>query len=133
MFGVAEGVTHRLKNLARTMRKNMTPQEVKLWVHLKTFKKQGCHFRRQVPFQGYIIDFICYTSKLVIEIDGGQHNNEDHQKRDAFRDKELNTEGFTVLRFWNTEIDQNMEGVLTRITEHLTTTPPPPRRGTSPI
>ncbi len=107
------------------MRKKMTPQEVKLWVHLKTFKKQGHHFRRQAPFQNYILDFVCYFSRLVIEIDGGQHNEEKHQKRDNLRDKILQSEGFTVLRFWNNEVDHNIDGVLTKINENLITVPPP--------
>ncbi len=103
----------------------MTEQEVKLWVHLKTLRKQGHRFRRQVPFQDYILDFVCYGSKLVIEIDGSQHNQDDHQKRDITRDAKLNSEEFTVLRFWNNEIDENIEGVLERILDTLSSTPPP--------
>jgi len=119
------GVTHRLKYLARAMHKAMTEQEVKLWVHLKALRKQGHRFRRQVPFQDYILDFACYGSKLVIEIDGGQHNQDGHQKRDETRDSKLSSEGFTVLRFWNNEIDENIEGVLERVFNFLAETPPP--------
>jgi len=107
------------------MRKSMTEQEVKLWVQLKYLRKQGHHFRRQVPFQNYILDFVCYASKLVIEIDGGQHNEQRHHARDQARDKVLQGEGFTVLRFWNNEIDHNIEGVMEKIIKFLATPPLP--------
>jgi very-short-patch-repair endonuclease len=105
--------------IARTLRKRMTPQEVKLWVHLRSWRKQGCHFRRQAPRDGYIVDFICLRHRLIIEVDGGQHNFDAHARRDAQRDRRLAREGFRVLRFWNNEIDRNLEGVLTLIEEAL--------------
>ena len=63
-----------------------TRQEARLWLHLRDLRKQGYHFRRQVPIDGYIVDFACYHPKLVIEIDGGQHSYPGHAKRDAERD-----------------------------------------------
>jgi very-short-patch-repair endonuclease len=60
--------------IARKLRRTMTKQELKLWLHLRELRKQGFHFRRQVPIDGYIVDFACYHPKVAIEIDGGQHS-----------------------------------------------------------
>ena len=100
---------------AGRLRKTMTPQEVKLWVHLRSWKKRGVHFRRQSPREGYIVDFVCMSEKLVIEVDGGQHNEPSHEARDARRDSRLSSAGFRILRFWNNEIDRNLDGVLEMI------------------
>jgi very-short-patch-repair endonuclease len=105
--------------IARTLRKRMPPQEVKLWVHLRAWRKHGFHFRRQAPRDGYIVEFVCLKHRLIIEVDGGQHNFDAHVRRDAQRDGRLAREGFRVLRFWNNEIDRNLEGVLTLIDEAL--------------
>jgi len=78
----------------------MTPQEVKVWVHLRALKKQGFHFRRQVPREGFIVDFACLKSKLIIEIDGAHHSDDGHLKRDSECDGRLVAAGFRVLRFW---------------------------------
>src|SRR5215813_1337472 len=109
---------------ARSLRKRMTPQEVKLWVHLRSWRKQGFHFRRQAPREGHIVDFVCLKHRLVVEVDGGQHNFDAHARRDAVRDSQLAAQGFRVLRFWNNEVDQNMEGVLTLIDDALRNPPP---------
>ncbi len=101
--------------IARVLRKRMTPQEVKLWVHLRALKDQGLHFRRQVPREGYIVDFACLKSKVVVEIDGAQHGEEGHLRRDAERDLRLATAGFKVLRFWNNEVNENLDGVVETI------------------
>src|SRR5262245_40121064 len=105
--------------IARSLRKRMTPQEVKLWVHLRTWRKRGFHFRRQAPRAGYIVDFVCLKHALIVEIDGGQHNFDAHARRDAERDKRLARQGFRVLRFWNNDVDENLEGVLTLIDDAL--------------
>ena len=112
---------------ARQLRKSMTPQEVKLWVHLRTWRKRGYHFRRQSPREGYIVDFVCMRHKLVIEVDGGQHNENAHAARDRKRDRALNREGFRVLRFWNNEVDRNLSGVLEVIDRELSADLTPPR------
>jgi len=101
--------------IARRLRKTMTPQEVKLWVHLRALKKQGFHFRRQVPEEGFIVDFACLKSKLIVEIDGAQHGEDSHQRRDIERDIKLGTAGFKVLRFWNNEVNENFDGVIETI------------------
>ena len=89
----------------------MTPQEVKLWVHLRSWRARGFHFRRQAPRSGYIVDFMCMKHKLIIEVDGGQHNFDDHVARDRTRDQTLARDGFRVLRFWNSDVDRNLNGV----------------------
>src|SRR4051812_36051805 len=101
--------------IARRLRKTMTPQEVKLWIHLRTWRSRGFHFRRQSPREGYIVDFVCMKHQLVIEVDGGQHNFDEHHARDSRRDAKLTSEGFCVLRFWNSDIDRNLDGVLESI------------------
>jgi very-short-patch-repair endonuclease len=106
--------------IARRLRKSMTPQEVKLWVHLRSWRSRGYHFRRQSPRQGYIVDFVCMKHMLVIEIDGGQHNFDEHHARDVQRDAKLTSEGFRVLRFWNSDVDRNLDGVLESIDAVLT-------------
>jgi len=64
--------------IARSRRKRMTPQEVKLWVHLRAWRKQGFYFRRQAPRADYVVDFVCLKQRLIVEIDGGQHNFDGH-------------------------------------------------------
>jgi len=101
--------------VARKLRKTLTPQEVKVWVHLRSWRTRGFHFRRQSPRQGYIVDFVCLKHRLVVEIDGGQHNMAIAAFRDARRDAMLGKSGFRVLRFWNTDVDRNLTGVLQTI------------------
>lgn len=93
----------------------MTPQEVKVWNHLRAWRSQGFHFRRQAPRAGYIVDFVCLGYRLVVEIDGGQHGIESHKADDRARDEKLTEGGFLVLRFWNSDVDQNLSGVLETI------------------
>jgi len=69
--------------IARSLRKRMTPQEVKLWVHLRSWRKQGFHFRRQAPRDDYVLDFVCLKHRLIVEVDGGQHNFGGHARRDV--------------------------------------------------
>jgi very-short-patch-repair endonuclease len=121
---------------ARRLRKKMTPQEVKLWVHLRALKDQGLHFRRQVPREGFIVDFACLKSKLVVEIDGAQHGEPGHLDRDAERDVRLAAAGFEVLRFWNNEVNENLDGVVETIYREAVARDPtrllrshPPRAG----
>jgi len=85
--------------IARSLRKRMTPQEVKLWVHLRSWRNRGFHFRRQAPRDDFILDFVCLKHRLVIEVDGGQHNFDAHARRDATRDQHFISQGFRVLRF----------------------------------
>jgi very-short-patch-repair endonuclease len=106
------------------MRKEPTEAEHKLWWHLRhRLPLGGTHFRRQVQIGPYIVDFACHHSKLVIEIDGGQHASE--VIKDQKRTDRLQAEGYRVLRFWNNDVLSNIDGVLTAIHYALTTTPAP--------
>jgi very-short-patch-repair endonuclease len=111
---------------ARQLRKSLTPQEVKVWNHLRSWRRRGYHFRRQAPRKGYIVDFVCLKHGLVVEIDGGQHNVGAHASRDAKRDETLSRGGFRVLRFWNSDVDRNLDGVLQTIDAALTGALPHP-------
>ncbi|PWB88719.1 endonuclease domain-containing protein [Methylocystis sp. MitZ-2018] len=108
---------------ARELRKNMTPQEVKLWSQLRKLRPQGFHFRRQAPIEGYVLDFVCYKYRLIVEADGAQHGEDKGLRRDAKRDAIFRANGFHVLRFWNHEIDANLNGVvetiIARAKEHM--------------
>ena len=100
---------------ARALRKTMTPQEVKLWVHLRRLRAQGFHFRRQAPLEGYILDFVCFKQRLIVEVDGSQHGEAAGLAHDAKRDAHFGVPGFLTLRFWNPEIDENLESVVETI------------------
>jgi very-short-patch-repair endonuclease len=100
---------------ARELRKTMTPQEVKLWVRLRELRRQGYHFRRQAPKGCYIVDFMCLRSRLIVEVDGAQHGFESHVGRDKRRDRYFADRGFRTLRFWNNEINENLDGVVETI------------------
>ncbi len=118
----------------------MTPQEVKLWVHLRSWRERGYHFRRQSPREGYILDFVCLKGRLVVEVDGSQHGWHSQILQDAERERRLRkADGLAVLRFWNAEVDRNLDGVLETILAALQERPaspptarravPPPRSG----
>jgi very-short-patch-repair endonuclease len=111
---------------ARQLRKAMTRQEVWLWARLRGLRELGFHFRRQSPIGGYIVDFECCKAHLIVELDGGHHNRDDHEKRDIVRDDRLGKLGYLVLRFWNHEIDSNVEGVLPVIHANLLDRSPHP-------
>jgi very-short-patch-repair endonuclease len=97
---------------ARTLRRNQTDAERRLWRELRALKRLGFHFRRQVPLDGYIIDFLCYSARLAIELDGGQHNADTARLADSTRDAHLRSQGFDVLRFWNHDVFKNTPGVM---------------------
>ncbi len=99
---------------ARKLRRNQTDAEFKLWLHLRNRRLSGLKFRRQVPVSGFIADFLCEEAKLIVEVDGGQHAE---SASDPARTAALQAAGFEVLRFWNNDVLQNVEGVLARILE----------------
>jgi very-short-patch-repair endonuclease len=113
-----------LVDRARTLRKSMTPQEVKLWLRLRALRPLGFRFRRQAPLMGRIVDFACFSTRLIVEADGGQHFAGRIQRTDALRDAMFHQAGFRVLRFSNVEIDRTMDGVLDAIVSAM----PPSRR-----
>ena len=96
---------------AKELRKNMTPQERKLWKILRNHQFYDFEIRRQYPIDKYIVDFICRKKKIIIEIDGGQHNEKETIEYDKKRSFDLNKLGYKVVRFWNNDIDKNIEGV----------------------
>lgn len=98
--------------LARQLRKNMTKQEQKLWQFLRGKQFHNLTFRRQYPIGNYIVDFVCRSEKIIIELDGGQHNLEKNIEYDKERTNFLEKLGFRVFRFWNNDIDYNIEGVI---------------------
>ena len=104
---------------ARELRNNMTKQERVLWSYLRKRTINNLKFRRQYPIENYIVDFICNEKKLIIEIDGGQHNDNRHIEYDKRRTKFLEDKGYKVLRFWNCDIDNNIEGVYETILKEL--------------
>jgi len=83
-----------------------------LWRHLRQLETKGTHFRRQVPIGPYVADFACMAARLIIEVDGSHHGEDDTKKRDEKRSQWLETEGYRVIRFWNNDVTQCTEGVL---------------------
>ncbi len=109
-----------------------------MWVHLRALRAQGIHFRRQVPRFGFIADFACLKHRIVVEIDGSGHGHHGRAVRDAARDRKFGDAGWIVLRFWNSEVDENLAGVVDAILAAVGSraTPPtglrpvpPPRSG----
>ena len=104
-------------SLARNLRKNATSQEQKFWQMVRNHKFFGLEFRRQYPIGDYIVDFICRNKKLIVELNGGQHNIPEAIEYDKIRTNFLKSKGYTVLRFWNFEIDDNIDGVYEKLVE----------------
>jgi len=101
--------------VARQLRRNPTIAEALLWDELRELRRQGYHFRRQVPIAGYIVDFACLDQKLIIEVDGYQHMSGEGAVKDAARDADLTWRGFKVLRFTNADVDDTLEGVVLEV------------------
>ncbi|MDP2744175.1 MAG: endonuclease domain-containing protein [Dehalococcoidia bacterium] len=111
---------------ARQLRQKQTDAERALWARLRRKSIAGARFRRQQPVDRYIVDFACLEEHLVIEIDGGQHAGDNGVSRDERRSMRLRQLGYRVLRFWDNEVLTNTDGVVERITEVLTYSPPSP-------
>jgi very-short-patch-repair endonuclease len=99
-----------LTHFAKRLRKDSTKAEARLWSRLRARQMQGIKFRRQQPIENYIVDFVSFEKRIVIELDGGQHAVDKNQ--DEKRDKSLSKNGYRVIRFWNNEVFENIEGVL---------------------
>ena len=108
---------------AQQLRREATPAERALWKHLSGKKFGGFKFSRQIPFGLFVCDFLCRSDRLAIELDGESH--EMRQQEDADRDRFITKQGVRILRFSNTEIFKNMEGVLISIELALKEGPPP--------
>jgi very-short-patch-repair endonuclease len=99
---------------SRDLRRNATDVERRLWRHLRSRKLEAFKFRRQRPIGPYIVDFVCLERGLIVELDGGQHA-EQTRSYDERRDAYLHRAGYRVLRIWNNEVIENIEGVLQAI------------------
>ena len=107
-----ERYNSKLKGLSRTLRTNLTDAEQVLWQHIRRKQIQGVQFYRQKPLLAFIVDFYCPAAKLVIELDGSQHYDEEHQNKDQARDDTLAGLGLQVLRFDNRQVLLEMDAVL---------------------
>jgi len=115
-----------LTPLAKKLRNNSTDAEKHLWYSLRG-ENLGFKFRRQAVIGRYIVDFVCFEKRLIIELDGGQHA---HNLKDDQRTRWLNAQGFDVLRFWDNDVLRNRDGVLQKIIERLhLPLPIPPHKG----
>jgi very-short-patch-repair endonuclease len=108
-----------LKIVARGLRKNMTDAERRIWSKIRRKQLKEFQFYRQKNIGDYIVDFYCPAAKLIVEVDGGQHYSEENIVKDEVRDRFLNDLGFRVLRFSNSDVFKNIEGVVTEIYDHL--------------
>ena len=113
-----EGASHIIFENATQLRKNMTAAEMSLWLHLRS-GLFGYKFRRQHPISIYIADFYCHRAKLIIELDGSIHNQEDVKKNDAIRQADLEKWGYTVIRFTNHEVFEQLELVVKKISDKI--------------
>lgn len=100
---------------SKNLRKNQTPWEVKLWSRLRAGRFYNLKFKRQVQIGSYIFDFSCRSKMLLIELDGGQHSEQKISAHDLVKQNYAERQGYKVLRFWNNELDNNVEGVMERI------------------
>ena len=116
-----------LTEVAKDLRKSMTDAERALWQRLKARQLDGLKFRRQEQIGRFIADFVCFERGIIIEADGGQHAIE--REKDKERTQWLNSQGFTVLRFWNNDILTNIEGVMEAIRSACVAAPPSPTEG----
>jgi len=126
-------VSSRLRANARTLRRNSTDAERMLWSELRDHRLNGAGFRRQVPVDNYVADFVCHAAKLIIELDGGQHFSDQGERADAKRSAVIEAKGFQVLRFSNHDVMTNRAGVLETIATAVATRAPtltlPRKRG----
>jgi very-short-patch-repair endonuclease len=104
-----------VREFARLLRHESTDAEARLWRHLRNRRLGGLKFRRQMPVGDYVVDFCCPERKVIVEVDGGQHS--DRQDYDLRRTADLQRRGFRVLRVWNHEVFENLEGLLQAIAE----------------
>ena len=113
-----------LKQRRRELRRNQTEAEKTFWMHVRNRQFYGMKFFRQYSTGPYILDFYCPELKLAIELDGGQHTQDDKQEYDAVRSAYLKVQGINVMRFWNHEVLNDAESILTMMAEKIT--PPSP-------
>jgi very-short-patch-repair endonuclease len=110
-------LTERARTRARELRRNLTDAERIVWYGVRAHQLNGAGFRRQAPIGPYIVDFVSHAAKLIVELDGGHHFEDEQEKRDARRTRHLERKGYCVLRFSNLDAMTNRNGVLERIAE----------------
>jgi len=110
--GLGTSIRKRLTPVARKLRRNKTDAEAKVWSHLRNRQLENAKFRFQVPFDDYVADFVCHSASLIIELDGSQHAD---SVPDQDRDAVMEIAGYRVIRFWNSDVFNNLEGVLEEI------------------
>ena len=107
--------TPKIFGHAKQLHRNMTPAEVKLWARLRAHRLNGIHFRNQHAIGNYVVDFCTPRKKLIIELDGSQHLERDVSQYDEERTKYLESQGYQVIRFWNHQVMNDIEGVIRAI------------------
>jgi very-short-patch-repair endonuclease len=113
---------------ARQLRRDMTEAERKFWWHLRRVPIDHSHFRRQATIGPFFADFACHERRLIIEVDGSQHNDPDNVVRDAERSAYLRSQGYRILRFWNNDVLKNIDNVMKEIfaaAQQSEASPPP--------
>jgi very-short-patch-repair endonuclease/2-polyprenyl-3-methyl-5-hydroxy-6-metoxy-1,4-benzoquinol methylase len=116
------GKDQKRAELARSLRRRLTPAEFALWTRIRDRQLGGCKFVRQEPIGLYYVDFVCRERRLIVEVDGGQHS----ESKDRQRDRELSALGYRVVRIWNNDVVENLEGVLQMLLSELENTAPHP-------
>jgi very-short-patch-repair endonuclease len=106
----------RIRDFAKKMRRVPTDAEAAMWRLLRDRRLAQFKFRRQIPFQNFILDFVCFEKRMIVEIDGSQHAS---SERDATRDAVLMAEGFRILRYWNNDVLQQRSAILEDILAKL--------------
>ena len=119
-------VSAKQRECARALRRDSTDAERRMWAVLRAHRMNGASFRRQTPIGPYIVDFVCHATGLIVEIDGGQHYEEEHIQRDARRDAYLRSKGFYILRFNTYDVMTNRQGVQEVIAAAVASAPSPP-------
>jgi very-short-patch-repair endonuclease len=101
---------------ARSLRRALTPAEFALWTHIGGRQLGGFKFVRQEPIDRYYVDFVCRERRLIVELDGGQHSE---RPKDRQRDSDLRALGYRVIRIWNSDVIENLDGVLQMLLSEL--------------
>jgi very-short-patch-repair endonuclease len=108
-------VVRQISPHAARLRREMTDAERVIWDHLRNRQLEGFKFRRQASIGSYVVDFLCAEQSLIVEIDGGQHSAEGDAARSRYRE----TRGYRILRFWNHDVQEALDGVLQTIADAL--------------
>jgi very-short-patch-repair endonuclease len=109
---------------AKRLRANTTVAEGILWRHLRKLDVKGSHFRRQAVIGRHVADFACLAERLIVEVDGSQHGDDDSSRRDEIRTRWLKSDGYRVIRFWNNDVMSKTDAVLEAIHGMIVATPP---------